>query len=198
MTEPSSAAPATPPPSPRLLLIFLGLCFAAMLAVSLIQRFANPHLVVPAPSSDAETARTDNALDGQIGALMQKISENPNDVETMLHLVDHLITIKNWQAAETFAQRAVALDAFNGKALYLLGFIKHNLDQNREAALLLEKALAVKDDAHIRYSLGMMYIYFLDDAERGYSHLEAALKAPGVDGDVRTRAEEELKKKQNR
>ena len=44
----------------------------------------------------------------------------------------------------------------------------------------------------------MIYIYFLNDAERGYSHLEAALKAPGVDDDVRARIEEELKKKNGR
>lgn len=198
MTDGSSAAPATPSLSTRLLLIVLGFCFTAMLGVSLIQRFANPQLVIPAPSSGEETAQAGNAMDGQIGALMQKVSENPNDVDTMLHLVEHLITIKNWQAAETFAQRAVALDALNGKALYLLGFVKHNLDQNKDAALLLEKALAVRDDAHIRYSLGMIYLYFLDDKERGYAHLEAALKAPGIDDDVRGRAGEELKKKNSR
>ena len=195
MTDASSASPSL---SSRLLLIFLGICFAAMLIVSLTQRFLNPQLVVPSRSSGMETAQADTGMDGQIGALMQKLGENPNDVETMLHLVQHLITIENWQAAETFAQRAVALDALNDKALYLLGYIKHNQNQNRDAALLLEKALAIKDDAHIRYSLGMIYIYFLNDAERGYSHLEAALKAPGVDDDVRARIEEELKKKNGR
>lgn len=196
MTDASLASPGRPSLSSRLLLIFLGCCFAAMLVVSLMQRFLHPQLVVPAQT--AGSAQTDSSMDGQIGALMQKLGENPNDVETMLHLVQHLITIENWQAAETFAQRAVALDALNDKALYLLGYIKHNQNQNRDAALLLEKALAVKDDAHIRYSLGMIYIYFLNDVERGYSHLEAALKAPGVDDDVRARIEEELKKKNGR
>lgn len=196
MTDASLASPGRPSLSSRLLLIFLGCCFAAMLVVSLMQRFLHPQLVVPAQT--AGSAQADSSMDGQIGALMQKLGENPNDVETMLHLVQHLITIENWQAAETFAQRAVALDALNDKALYLLGYIKHNQNQNRDAALLLEKALAVKDDAHIRYSLGMIYIYFLNDAERGYNHLEAALKAPGVDDDVRARIEEELKKKNGR
>lgn len=192
MTDASSASPSL---SSRLLLIFLGICFAAMLIVSLTQRFLNPQLVVPSRSSDMETAQADTGMDGQIGALMQKLGENPNDVETMLHLVQHLITIKNWQAAETFAQRALALDVLNDKALYLLGFIKHNLDQNKDAALLLEKALAVKDDPHVRYSLGMLYIYFLNDADRGYTHLETALKSAGADDSLRGRIEDELKKK---
>ncbi len=192
MTDASSASPSL---SSRLLLIFLGICFAAMLIVSLTQRFLNPRLVVPSRSSDMETAQADTGMDGQIGALMQKLGENPNDVETMLHLVQHLITIKNWQAAETFAQRALALDVLNDKALYLLGFIKHNLDQNKDAALLLEKALAVKDDPHVRYSLGMLYIYFLNDADRGYTHLETALKSAGADDSLRGRIEDELKKK---
>lgn len=195
MTDASSAS--APSLSSRLLLIFLGICFAAMLIVSLTQRFLNPQLVVPSRSSGMEAAQTDAAVDSQIGALMQKLGENPNDVETMLHLVQHLITIKNWQAAETFAQRAVALDVLNDKALYLLGFIKHNQDQNRDAALLLEKALTIRDDPHIRYSLGMIYIYFLDDADRGYAHLEAALKSSGTDDSLRVRIGEELKKKKN-
>ena len=193
MTDASSAS--VPSLSSRLLLIFLGICFAAMLLVSLTQRFLNPQLVVPSRSSGMETAQADAGMDGQIGALMQKLGENPNDVETMLHLVQHLITIKNWQAAETFAQRALALDVLNDKALYLLGFIKHNLDQNKDAALLLEKALTVKDDPHVRYSLGMLYIYFLNDAERGYTHLETALKSSGADDNLRGRIEDELKKK---
>lgn len=192
MTDASTAL-TRPSLSSRLLLVFLGICFAAMLIVSLVQRFRDPHLVVPSQSSAASQAA--DPMNGQIGALMQKLGENPNDVETMLHLVEHLITIENWQAAETFAQRAVALDVLNAKALYLLGFIKHNLNQNKDAALLLEKALAVKDDAHIHYSLGMIYIYFLEDAARGRTHLEAALKAPGIDADVRQRIEAELKKK---
>ena len=192
MTDASSASPSL---SSRLLLIFLGICFAAMLIVSLTQRFLNPQLVVPSRSSGMETAQADTGMDGQIGALMQKLGENPNDVETMLHLVQHLITIKNWQAAETFAQRALALDVLNDKALYLLGFIKHNLDQNKDAALLLEKALTVKDDPHVRYSLGMLYIYFLNDADRGYTHLETALKTSGADDHRRGRIEDELKKK---
>lgn len=191
MTDASSA----PSLSSRLLLIFLGFCFAAMLLVSLTQRFLNPQLVVPSRPSGMEAAQANSTADNQIGALMQKLGENPNDVETMLHLVRHLIALRNWQAAETFAQRAVALDVLNDKALYLLGFIKHNQDQNKDAALLLEKALAVRDDPHIRYSLGMIYIYFLNDAERGYTHLETALKSSGADDSLRARIEEELKKK---
>lgn len=197
MTDASSASSA-PSLSSRLLLIFLGICLAAMLLVSLTQRFLNPRLVVPSQSSGMEAAQAGSGVDAQIGALMQKLGENPNDVETMLHLVQHLITIENWQAAETFAQRAVALDVLNDKALYLLGYIKHNQNQNKDAALLLEKALAIRDDPNVRYSLGMIYIYFLNDAERGYTHLETALKAPGIDADLRTRIDEELKKKSAR
>ena len=195
MTDASSAASSAPSLSSRLLLIFLGLCFAAMLVVSLTQRFLKPRLVVPSRSSDMEAAQAGSGVDAQIGALMQKLGENPNDVETMLHLVQHLITLQNWQAAETFAQRAVALDVLNDKALYLLGYIKHNQNQNKEAALLLEKALAVRDDPNIRYSLGMIYIYFLNDADRGYAHLETALKSSAADADLRARIDEELKKR---
>ncbi len=194
MNDVSSAPAASPSLSARLLLIFLGLCFAAMLIVSVTQRFLNPQLVVPSQTR-AEAAPDANSMNGQIGELMQKIGENPNDVETMLHLVQHLVATRNWQAAETFAQRAVALDVLNHKALYLLGFIKHNLDQNKDAALLLEKAVAIKDDAQVRYSLGMLYIYFLNDPERGYAHLEAALKAPALDDEVKARIGEELGKR---
>ena len=158
--------------SSRALIILLGLGLVLMLAVSLKERFESPGLTEQ--RQPRAVAAQDNAAQ-QIGQLMRQVAENPNDGTAMIHLVEHLIGAQNWEAAETFAQRAVTLDMGNSKPLYLLGVIMHNQGRNKEAAEALEKVLAIKDEASVRYSLGVLYIHYLDNPAKGVEHLSAGL-----------------------
>lgn len=167
----------------RALIILLGLGLVLMLAVSLKERFESPGL------TEQRQPRAMVAQDSaaqQIGQLMRQVAENPNDGTALVHLVEHLIGAQNWEAAETFAQRAVTLDTGNSKPLYLLGVIMHNQGRNKEAAEALERVLAIKDEASVRYSLGVLYIHYLDNPAKGVEHLSAGLHDSG--------APEELKK----
>ena len=167
----------------RALIILLGLGLVLMLAVSLKERFESPGLTEQ--RQPRAMAAQDSAAQ-QIGQLMRQVAENPNDGTALVHLVEHLIGAQNWEAAETFAQRAVTLDTGNSKPLYLLGVIMHNQGRNKEAAEALERVLAIKDEASVRYSLGVLYIHYLDNPAKGVEHLSAGLHDSG--------APEELKK----
>ena len=154
--------------SSRALIILLGLGLVVMLAVSLKERFESPGLT---EQRQPRAAAAQDSEAQQIGKLMRQVAENPNDGTAMVHLVEHLIGAQNWEAAETFAQRAVTLDTGNSKPLYLLGVIMHNQGRNKEAAEALEKVLAIKDEASVRYSLGVLYIHYLEDPAKGVEHL---------------------------
>ena len=100
----------------------------------------------------------------------------------------------NATAAETFAQRAITLDAGNSKPLYLLGVIMHNQGRNKEAAEALEKVLAIKDEASVRYSLGVLYLYFLENPAKGIEHLTAGLQDPKASDELKAAITQELEK----
>ena len=182
--------------SSRALIIVLALGLVIMLAASLKERFEKPSLTEqrrPGPAAQAG-GQDDDAQ--QIGKLMRQVAENPNDSTAMIHLVEHLVSAQNWDAAETFAQRAVTLDTGNSKPLYLLGVIMHNQGRNKEAAEALEKVLAIKDEASVRYSLGVLYIYFLENPAKGVEHLSAGLNDPKAAEELKKAMVQELEKAQ--
>ena len=179
--------------STRILIVLLAAALLLMLGVSLKARFQNPHLTVAArqqsmpPGEGGEGSET-------VGKLMRQVAENPQDLGALIHLIEHLVTAQNWDAAETFAQRAVTMDVGNSKPLYLLGVIQHNQGRHKEAAEALEKVVKIKDEASVRYSLGVLYIYFLEDPKRGAEHLRAGLTDATASEELKAAIKQELEK----
>lgn len=180
--------------SARILIILLAAAFTIMLFASLKARIQNPHLTVAARPQQG-MAGGEAGEDAQtVGKLMRQVAENPQDLVALIHLIEHLVSAQNWDAAETFAQRAVTMDVSNPKPLYLLGIIQHNKGRNKEAAEALEKVVKIKDEASVRYSLGVLYIYFLEDAKHGVEHLRAGLKDPTASEELKAAMQQELEK----
>ena len=180
--------------SARILIILLAAAFAIMLFASLKARIQNPHLTVAARPQQG-MAGGEAGEDAQtVGKLMREVAENPQNLGALVHLIEHLVTAQNWDAAETFAQRAVTMDVSNPKPLYLLGVIQHNQGRNKEAAESLERVVKIKDEASVRYSLGVLYIYFLEDPKRGVEHLRAGLNDATASAELKAVIQEELEK----
>ena len=177
----------------RMILLFMALSFIVMLAVSLSQRLANPHLVVEAQQRGG-MGQAQGGMSSEVGALMQKIAQNPTDYTSLVHLTEHLVTDQQWEAAESFARRAMVVAPGESQPLYLLGVILHNQSKNKEAAEALEQALTIKDEPSMRYSLGVLYIYYLNDAARGVKHLSAGLNAAEAPEALKKAIREELEK----
>lgn len=178
----------------RFLIYFLALCLLGMLGASLFQRFANPSLtVVRAPAANSNTQIGMN----EIGKLMEQTAANPRDQNLLLRLVEQLMAVGEWQSAENFAQRALALDPANEpnqRALYLLAVIHHNMGRHRESAELLEKLLAKAENPSARYSLGILYLHFLHDPEAGIAQIQKGLALPGLSPSLAAAMREELDK----
>ena len=170
----------------RLVLLFLAVAFAGMTLVSLGQRIMRPDLVVPAEVRQASARGNEAPAEdrGEIGRLMQHIRQNPGDVAALVHLAEHLMEEKNWEAAENFSRKAVVAAPGNPQPLYLLGVILHNRGEYAEAAACLERVVGLRDEPSVRYSLGVLYVHFLQNPARGGEHLRAALAQPGLSGDL--------------
>ncbi len=196
----------------RALIVLLALALVAMLGTALVKRLQNPSLteqrapVASATSGDTAGPSGQSGMSGmsgmggmggdndQVGALMQQVGKNPQDMNALMQLAEALMHQENWQAAETFAQRASVLDVNNPQPLFMLGVILHNLGRPAEAAQALEKVIALQDTARVRYSLGVLYLYFLDQKDKGLACMEAGLKDPKIEDDIRAAIDEELQK----
>ena len=180
--------------STRILIILLAAALTIMLFASLKARIQNPHLTVAARPQQG-MAGGEAGEDAQtVGKLMRQVAENPQDLGALIHLIEHLVSAQNWDAAETFAQRAVTMDVGNSKPLYLLGVIQHNQGRHKEAAEALERVVKIKDEASVRYSLGVLYIYFLEDPKRGVEHLRAGLNDATASAELKAAIQQELEK----
>jgi cytochrome c-type biogenesis protein CcmH/NrfG len=163
-----------------------------MLFVALAGNFKNSQMAQNTPAQ----APTDMpaGMEGAIGALMQRVAKDPNDLNQLVTLVEALMAAGNWDAAETFARRGITLDTRDHRPLYLLGVVQHNKGRHQEAAETFKKGLAVKSNAPMHYSLGVLYTYFLNEPRHGLEHFTSALDAPDVTEDLKQAIGRELDK----
>ena len=159
----------------RAIILLLGLSLLVMLGVTIKERVSNPHLVTERPTAPQGMGQEQNLL----ASLMQKVAAEPTNKDALMHLAEHLMATQEWDAAATFAQRAVALDVNDPQPLYMLGVILHNQGKPQEAAATLEKVVALRDDATVRYSLGVLYSYFLQQKDKGGRALQLLPAAEG-------------------
>ncbi len=178
----------------KVTLAFMGLAIVLMLGISLVQRFNNPSLVVASRVGVSAEEAESNRLSSEIATHMQELKENPNDVAKLMHTADLLIQSEQWQSAETFVRRALAADANTPNGHYVLGMILFNQEKHNEAAVELEKVFAIKEDSSARYSLGVLNIYYLNNAVEGRKHLQKALEDPNLPKDLKDTIMEELNK----
>lgn len=175
----------------RLLMLALMAGFLVMLGTAVWQRLSEPELVQKVAHVSAQHSQEEMSA---VGRLMEQVSRDPTNMDSLLALTNALIKMENWDTAETFARRAIELDGKDPRPLHLLGVIQHNAGRHADAARTLEAVIALKDDASVRYSLGVLYIYYLNDKERGLAQLRAGLALPGINDSLKKHLESELKK----
>jgi tetratricopeptide (TPR) repeat protein len=162
-------------------------------------RLAHPGLLSPVPAPDVRQTAGSSDSSGSsgaddTGAFMQRLRQDPRDVEALLALAGRFLDREDWTAAETFALRAVTAAPDNARPHYLLGLALHGQKREQEAAASLEQALALGDDPGMRYSLGVLYAYYLNDAARAAEQFRRGLAAPEIDGGLREELRMELDK----
>lgn len=183
--------------------VFFGL--ALMFLVSFIYRSQNQGLQVhrqapehgDAPQANAGQQgmppQMNDAMMGDIGKLMQRMQETPDDVNLLLELADKFMVMKSWERAEMFLNRAMVIEPSNPFVLYNLGIAAFQQDRPEDASQYFEQLIAVDPNhAHAHFNLGMLYSHFLNKPEKGKAEFEKVLELPNVPEDLRHGAAEEL------
>lgn len=178
----------------RVLVIALGLGLAAMLVASLAERFTSPGLTVRHFAAQTGTGQTPPDSPDEVGRLMQEVARDPGNKAALVQIAERLMAMGSWDGAESFATRALALDPQDARTRYLLGVIRHNQGKHAEAAKLLEEALRTQESAPMRYSLGVLYLHYLNEPARGVEQLSMALHDPDADESLRQSIRAELEK----
>jgi tetratricopeptide (TPR) repeat protein len=183
--------------SRRIVLCALLLGIGAMLAASVAWRLDGKPLVhehAPAATAQApaqmppaqpvpgtpDKAKMEQAAQSPqamaIMGLMQKMKENPNDVETLLSLAQTFAEQGDMEGAKDMIQRAAVAAPADHRPPYLMGVVLGGQGKWQEAAEQLERSVALKDDASARYSLGVIWRYHLKDEAKARPHFDMAGK----------------------
>ncbi len=137
-------------------------------------------------------ADVDPEMATRAGELMQKMQADPQNPEVLIELSLLFFEAEDYLAMLNFANRASALSPTSAKAAYLSGIAHSQLGEPAEAAAAFERSLALEENAATRYSLAIIYIYSLNDKEKGKAHLDTALTLPSLDDSLKSAIEKEL------
>jgi len=156
-------------------------------------RFLHPDLLTPLHLPREDTApRAMAGMDEDVVALMRQLQANPGDMPALISLTEHFMHTGDWASAERFARRAASTAPDEIKPHYLLSMALHALERNEEAAASLERALQLKEEAVLRYSLGILYAYHLNDKQKGIAQFRRGLADPAAPDWLKADLEKEL------
>lgn len=169
--------------SRRMVLGVIALGLGAMFAFSLSWRMGdhpitrqNTRQAAQAAPAGEPKAQADAKNQAHIMELMQKLQNNPNDAETLLHLAQEFAQEGNLDAAKNLAERAYVAAPSDHRPSYLMGVLLARQEKWPEAAENLERSLRIKDDAAARYSLAVIYRYHLNQEAKAREYCEIAAK----------------------
>jgi len=181
------------------------LVLVAMFLVSFIYRTQNQGMQVQrrpqqaaqgADHGDSQSgipAAMEQAMMGEIGTMMEKLQENPDDVELLLQLSERFMTLESWDKAEVFLTRAMIAQPGNLDALYKLGIVNFELQRPKDAAGYFEQIIALDPShGHAQLNLGILYKHYLDKPEQARERFEAVLQIEGMPEEMLDVAKKEL------
>lgn len=176
----------------RSVLVLLGTGLALMLWMAFAYLTEHPSLLIHRPIPAAPRSESDG-----VALLMKRVQKNPQDAEALCALAQHFNHLGEWERAEMFAVRAVLAAPDQADPLYWLGLVQHSQGRHAEAAASLEKALELRSDPAVRYSLGILYRDYLNDLPKGAALLQQVRSDPAASADLRQHAAEALQSNPN-
>lgn len=182
----------------KLVVAFVGAGLLVMFLWSFAYRVNHPSLVQaprerPAQGADDEHDHENDGPMKMITGLMQRLQENPNDVETLSLVGEQFMRMQQWDRASQLLERALAVAPSNVEVLNLLGICDFNRDKYREAADKFEVILELApDNMMARFNLGILYGHFLKDKAKAMEFLKSVADSEAVDEETRKQAREEM------
>ena len=171
--------------SRRIVLGALGLGIVVMFALSIAWRMGDHPLIRQRAAQSSATAEAPRSMmeqgaespQGQaVLALMQKMKDNPNDVDTLLEIAGIFAEQGDNEGAKSMAERALVAAPSDARPPYLMGVLLSREGAWDDAAKQLERSISLKDDAATRYSLAVIYRYHLKQENKARENYEIAAR----------------------
>lgn len=141
----------------------------------------NPMLTMHIEQQEASATKQDkniNTSQTDLLTLTQKLQANPNDAKILLELSKYFIELCEWKQAEYFLLHALIVEPSNPDILYLLGITQYNQGEYIDAVNSFKKVLIIEPDPSAQYSLGLLYLYYLDEKNQGLQYLQHVIDNP--------------------
>lgn len=175
--------------------LFLLVCLGAMLFAAVSYRVENPTIVQheePREMPGGGSMQKMGDMSG-ISAMMQRLQENPDDIEVMRSLGMSFMEMQAWERALAFWDMVLERHDHDVMALNQKGFCLFELERYDEAAALFERMLGIeKDNFHAHYNLGVIYKYYLEQPDKAASHFQAVVDGAPEDPALLSNARREL------
>ena len=170
--------------SRRIVLGALGLGIVVMFALSIAWRMRDQPLIrqraAQTAAADAPRGMMEQGAESPQGqavmSLMQKMKDNPNDVDTLLEIARIFAEQGDNEGAKSMAERALVAAPSDARPPYIMGVLLSREGAWDEAAKQLERSISLKDDAATRYSLAVIYRYHLKQENKARENYEIAAR----------------------
>ena len=170
--------------SRRIVLGALGRGIVVMFALSIAWRMGDHPLIrqraAQTAAADAPRSMMEQGAESPQGqavmSLMQKMKDNPNDVDTLLEIARIFAEQGDNEGAKSMAERALVAAPSDARPPYIMGVLLSREGAWDEAAKQLERSISLKDDAATRYSLAVIYRYHLRQENKARENYEIAAR----------------------
>lgn len=178
----------------RLVILVAAAGLTVIFATSFWYRMEHPSLRVEMRSERQAPPGMGQGQDmGRIQDLMAKLQSDPNDLPTTLELAEAFLSMRAYDRAEAFLNRARAIKPDEPAILRGMGMIHFERKEYDLAAKDFETLLAREaDDAVTRYNLGIVLKYYLNRPDEAARHFQAVRDNAKADSGLRQEAAQEL------
>ncbi|MDD6088167.1 MAG: tetratricopeptide repeat protein [Desulfovibrionaceae bacterium] len=175
----------------HLLMILLGFClvglgYALVYKTPIFQTVQNQPGLSEDQMKISETQDPKNNNDSA-QASSSRLSADA-ELNMLISMAKKMLAEQNWNYAEMYALKALVKNAQSAEALYCLGISRYRMERYEEAALALEKTLQLQDDPAVRYSLGVLYLYYLGQATKGTNLLHSVVNDGEANDELKSNA----------
>ncbi|SDK74307.1 Tetratricopeptide repeat-containing protein [Maridesulfovibrio ferrireducens] len=184
----------------KFVVILLGVALLVIFVSSLTYRMNHPGNKVEfqqqkESSSSGMSQEAMGESMKEIRKLMDLMRDNPEDMKVQLELANAFMMIRAYDRAQTFFEKVVENEPANINALMGLGMCYYQAEKFDKAAEAFDKILLVDpDDSMAHFNTGIIKKYYLHAHEEAEEHFKKIIANPKSSDDMRSHAEEELKK----
>lgn len=162
-------------------LVFLLIALGVMFFSTVVYRVENPSLVQREEAREMPASRS-GGMGGDnmagISAMMQKLQNDPDNVELMRALGMAFMDMHAWDKSISFWDMVLKRNEEDIMALNQKGFCLFELEKYAEASLLFEKMLTLEEhNPRAHFNLGIIYKHYLSEPEKARAHFQAVVDA---------------------